>query len=299
MIEVCEVGPRDGIQNEDLLLTTEQKIKMIEEAINAGIKKIEAVSFVNPKIVPQMADAETIANQLRKVEGTEIAGLVLNGAGIDRALKTPIDRLHLTVAISDTFNKKNAKRTREEGVDEFTSALHSMSNERPFTAVLATSFGCPYEGEVPENRVVETAQTFVKHGADSIVLADTTGMANPLSVKNRVASVQKAIGENVPIGLHFHNTRGLGLANVLSGYEVGVKHFDASIGGLGGCPFAPQAVGNVSTEDMIHMFHEMGVNTGVDLDKLIALSHHMENLMEKPLNGMIMKAGKAFDVTKA
>lgn len=298
MIELCEVGPRDGIQNEKVLLTTGQKVEMIERAIGAGVRKVEAVSFVNPKVVPQMADAETVVDQLEKREGTEIAGLVLSSSGIDRALDTSIDRLHATLAVSDTFNKKNARRTTKEGITELTRALQPLQGERPFTAVLATSFGCPYEGEVTEKQVVQAAESFVKAGADSVVLADTTGMANPASVKERVVSVQKAIGQDIPLGLHFHNTRGLGLANVLAGYEAGITRFDASVGGLGGCPFAPKAVGNVSSEDMVHMFEEMGIHTGVDLDKMIALARQMEYWMGKTLDGMVMKAGKTSELAK-
>lgn len=299
MIELCEVGPRDGIQNEKVLLTTGQKVEMIERAIGAGVRKVEAVSFVNPKVVPQMADAETVVDQLEKREGTEIAGLVLSASGIDRALSTSIDRLHATLAVSDTFNKKNARRTTQEGINELTHSLKEAKGERPFTAVLATSFGCPYEGEVAEKQVIQAAEDFVKAGADSVVLADTTGMANPISVKERVASVQKAVGEDIKLGLHFHNTRGLGLANVFAGYEAGITRFDASIGGLGGCPFAPNAVGNVSSEDMIHMFEEMGVPTGVDLDKMIDLARQIEYWMGKPLDGMVMKAGKTSELAKA
>ncbi|RKD76198.1 hydroxymethylglutaryl-CoA lyase [Sinobaca qinghaiensis] len=299
MIELCEVGPRDGIQNEKVLLTTGQKVEMIERAIGAGVRKVEAVSFVNPKVVPQMADAEIVVDQLEKREGTEIAGLVLSASGIDRALSTSIDRLHATLAVSDTFNKKNARRTTKEGIQELTHALKEAKGERPFTAVLATSFGCPYEGEVTEKQVIQAAQAFVKAGADSVVLADTTGMANPISVKERVASVQKAVGEDIQLGLHFHNTRGLGLANVFAGYEAGIIRFDASVGGLGGCPFAPNAVGNVSSEDMIHMFEEMGVPTGVDLDKMIDLARQIEYWMGKPLDGMVMKAGKTSELAKA
>lgn len=295
MISLCEVGPRDGLQNEDKHLSTNQKVQLIENVIESGVPKIEAVSFVHPKVVPQMADAEDVLKQLGKQSQTEIAGLVLNRSGLERALTTNIDRVHIAAATSDTFNLKNARKTVKEGVNELSEVIsEATKNNQPVTAILATAFGCPYEGKVERSAVWKVAETFLEAGADEIALADTTGMANPFQVQDMIRDFRKKFGENVPLSLHFHNTRGLGLANVLAGYEAGVRRFDASIGGLGGCPFAPKAVGNVCSEDMIHMFEQIGVETGVDLQHMILTSEQLEQRMEKNLEGMVMKAGAAF-----
>ncbi|GAK11569.1 hydroxymethylglutaryl-CoA lyase [Geomicrobium sp. JCM 19039] len=300
MIQLCEVGPRDGLQNESKPVSAEQKVTLIQQAIDAGVKKIEAVSFVNPRVVPQMADAEEVMERLPKRDDVTYAGLVLSRSGLDRALATSVDLLHVVVATSDTFNTKNARRSVQEGVDEISSVIEDAATaERPSTAILATSFGCPYEGVVDENRVMRVAERFLDAGAQEIVLADTTGMANPAKVTRMVDLFKETFGGDTPLGLHFHNTRGLGLANVAAGYAAGVTHFDAAIGGLGGCPFAPNAVGNVASEDVIHMFEEMGVPTGVDVQKMIDAAIWLENVMEKTLPGMVMKAGPAFQVTNA
>ncbi|WP_264371949.1 hydroxymethylglutaryl-CoA lyase [Salicibibacter halophilus] len=283
------------MQNEDKHLSTNQKVQLIENLIESGVPKIEAVSFVHPKVVPQMADAEDVLKQLGKQSQTEIAGLVLNRSGLERALKTNIDRVHIAAATSDTFNLKNARKTVKKGVNELSEVIREATkNNQPITAILATAFGCPYEGKVERSSVWKVAETFLEAGADEIGLADTTGMANPLQVQDMIRDFRKKFGENVPLSLHFHNTRGLGLANVLAGYEAGVRRFDASIGGLGGCPFAPKAVGNVCSEDMVHMFEQMGVETGIDLQHMILTSEQLEQRIEKTLEGMVMKAGAAF-----
>ncbi|MFB4163863.1 hydroxymethylglutaryl-CoA lyase [Alteribacillus sp. JSM 102045] len=299
MIHLCEVGPRDGLQNEKKHVSMEKKVDLIKRLIDAGVRKVEAVSFVNPKVVPQMADAEDVLAELGSVDA-EIAGLVLSRSGLDRALKTKVDRLHVAAATSDTFNLKNARRTVEEGVRELSGVIQeSVGAGRPVTAVLATSFGCPYQGKVEPDAVFKAADSFVEAGASEIVLADTTGMANPVQVREMVGAFRERFGEELPLGLHFHNTRGLGLANVLAGYEAGVTRFDASIGGLGGCPFAPKAVGNVCSEDMIHMFQEMGAATGVELEKMVETAQQLEGWMEKTLEGMVMKAGPASQTVEA
>ncbi|MFB5663417.1 hydroxymethylglutaryl-CoA lyase [Alteribacillus sp. HJP-4] len=298
MIEVCEVGPRDGLQNEKKLVTTGQKVELIERLIDAGVRKIEAVSFVNPKVVPQMADAEQVLEQLGP-QDAEIAGLVLSRSGVERALATDLDVLHVVVAVSDEFNRRNARRSRDEGVRELTRVIRDASAAgKPIAGILGTSFGCPFTGKVEPDEVFRTAEAFLSAGASEIVLADTTGMAHPLQVQEMAAKFRNKLGKDVPLGLHFHNTRGLGLANVMAGYDAGVTRFDASVGGLGGCPFAPKAVGNVCTEDMVHMFTEMGIQTGIDVPKLIALAQQLEQWMEKPLDGMVMKAGPAWELAE-
>ncbi|SDI45738.1 hydroxymethylglutaryl-CoA lyase [Natribacillus halophilus] len=300
MIELCEVGPRDGLQNEKKQVTTGDKVKFINQLIAAGVKKFETASFVNPKVVPQMADAEQVMETLPDRNDVTYAGLVLSRSGLERALSTKVDRLHVVSGTSDTFNRKNVRRTVDESVEELTAVIEDAGVAgRPSAAILSTAFGCPYEGAVDRKRVFQVAETFLDVGVQEIVLADTTGMANPQQVSETVAEFKEKFGDEVPLGLHFHNTRGLGLANVAAGYYGGVRRFDAALGGLGGCPFAPNAVGNASSEDMIHMFQEMGVRTGIDLEAMIATAKWLEGLMEKTLPGMVMKAGAAGELSEA
>lgn len=290
MIHVCEVGPRDGLQNEKKHLTVEQRVSLIERLMDAGLKKIEAVSFVNPKVVPQMSEPEAVLERVRRRDGVVLAGLVLSPKGLERALATDVDVVHLTMATSDAFNLRNARRTADESAAEIETMIRTVrAAGRDCVAVLGTSFGCPFEGEVSPERVRGFAERFVKAGCSAVTLADTTGMANPRQVQRMVRMFREALGDNVTLGLHFHNTRGLGLANVLAGYEAGVRVFDASVGGTGGCPFAPKAVGNVCTEDMVNMFHAMEEETGIHLDRLIDTALWLETQLERRLDGMLMK----------
>jgi hydroxymethylglutaryl-CoA lyase len=291
MIEICEVGPRDGLQNEPKLVSTETKVELINKLIDSGIRIIEAVSFVNKKVVPQMADAEEVMRLVPKRDDVRYAGLVLSRSGLERALHTDVDFLHVVTTTSDSFNLRNAKRTVDQAVEELTKVIEEGAALKGVAGVLGTAFGCPFEGEVPLSKVLKVAESFLEAGCTEITLADTTGMANPLQVQNVVSAFQKQFGKDLTIGLHFHNTRGLGLANILAGYQAGVTRFDSSIGGLGGCPFAPKAVGNVCTEDMVNMFKGMNVETGTNLKSLVETAKWLERSMERPLDGMVMKAG--------
>ncbi|CAG9621222.1 hydroxymethylglutaryl-CoA lyase [Sutcliffiella rhizosphaerae] len=292
MIEICEVGPRDGLQNESKLISTETKVELITKLIDAGIRNMEAVSFVNPKVVPQMADAEEVMKLVPKRDDVRYGGLALSASGLERALNTSVDFVHVVTTTSDTFNLRNAKRTVDQALNELSEVIHKgVAANKGMLAALGTSFGCPFEGEVPLSRVLHVTETFLKAGCTEITLADTTGMANPTQVQHVVEECYKQFGNDLTLGLHFHNTRGLGLANILAGYQAGVKKFDTSIAGLGGCPFAPKAVGNACTEDMVNMFHGMGVDTGTDLSKLLETAKWMEDVMERRLDGMLMKVG--------
>ncbi|OHX50227.1 hydroxymethylglutaryl-CoA lyase [Cytobacillus oceanisediminis] len=294
MIEICEVGPRDGLQNECKIVPAETKVELITRLIDSGIRNIEAVSFVNPKVVPPMADAEEVLKLLPKRNGVRFGGLVLSRSGLERALKTDVDFLHVVTTTSDSFNLRNVKRTVEQAVGELSLVIkEGAASGKGVAGVLGTAFGCPFEGDVPFENVLKVAERFMEAGCTEITLADTTGMANPIQVQKIAESFFDAFGKDLSLGLHFHNTRGLGLANVLAGYQAGVRRFDSSIAGLGGCPFAPKAVGNVCTEDMINMFHGMGVNTGTDLPSVLETAKWMETVMERPLDGMLMKAGIA------
>ncbi|KAB2331418.1 hydroxymethylglutaryl-CoA lyase [Bacillus mesophilum] len=291
MIDICEVGPRDGLQNEKKLLSTEVKAELITRLIDAGIRNIEAVSFVNPKVVPQMADAEELLKLLPKREDVRYGGLVLSRSGLERAIQTDVDFLHVALTTSDSFNLRNAKRTVDQAVNELSKVIQEgAETTKGVSGVLGTAFGCPFEGEVPLAKVLTVAEKFLSAGCSEITLADTTGMANPIQVQSVVTAFYNQFGQDLSLGLHFHNTRGLGLANILAGYQSGVRRFDSSIAGLGGCPFAPKAVGNACTEDMVNMFHGMGISTGTELDQLIDTAKWLENHMERPLDGMLMKA---------
>lgn len=294
MIKICEVGPRDGLQNECKIVSTEKKVELINKLIDAGIRNIEAVSFVNPKVVPPMADAEEVLKSLPKRDDIRYGGLVLSRSGLDRALKTDVHFLHVVTTTSDSFNLKNVKRTVDQAVKELSLVIkEGAASGKGVAGVLGTAFGCPFEGVVPLAKVLNTAEQFLEAGCTEITLADTTGMANPNQVQEVVTSFFNTFGKELSLGLHFHNTRGLGLANTLAGYQAGVRRFDSSIAGLGGCPFAPKAVGNVCTEDMVNMFHGMGIGTGTNLGELLETAKWMETVMDRPLDGMLLKAGIA------
>jgi hydroxymethylglutaryl-CoA lyase len=286
-----EVGTRDGIQSLGAFVPTEQKIEMANRLAKTGLTRIEVTSFVSPKAVPQMADAEQVMAGLDRVPGVAWEPLVPNVRGTERALATNPDRVMVVLAASDTFNLKNIRMSIEDSLKNVAGIVElARAANTPVTAGIATSFGCPFEGEVPEDRLISIVGRLLDLGADEVMIADTTGMANPLQVERTIGRIRER-WPDVPFALHFHNTRGMGLANVVAGLHAGVSIYDASIGGIGGCPFAPKATGNVSTEDVVHMLHEMGIATGIDLDALIACAERMGEILGSELPGQVMKAG--------
>jgi len=290
-VTMREVGTRDGIQSLGLFVPTEQKIEMANRLAKTGLTRIEVTSFVSPNAVPQMADAEQVMAGIERVPGVAWEPLVPNVRGTQRALQTRPDRVMVVLAASDTFNMKNIRMTVEDSlrvVEEIVALAREAST--PVTAGIATAFGCPFEGDVPEDRLVEIVGRLLDLGSDEVMIADTTGMANPLQVERMMGRIRDR-WPDVPFALHFHNTRGMGLANVVAGLRAGVSIYDASIGGIGGCPFAPKATGNVSTEDVVHMLHEMGIETGIDLDTLIDCAERMGEILGRELPGQVMKAG--------
>ena len=287
-IEMVEVSPRDGLQNEKVAISTADKLALIDHAIAAGSRRIEVTSFVNPRAVPQMADAEAVCARLPERDDVTYIGLVMNQRGADRALATGrIDQLGAVTVTTDTFAMANQGQTSDGSVAA-ASAIIASACAAGVTgqATIAASFGCPFEGEVPEDRVVEMAAALAAAGAIEIGLADTIGVANPLHVARLVARVRAEISP-LPVRVHFHNTRGTGLANVWAALGAGATIVDASIGGLGGCPFAPGAAGNVATEDVIYMLDRAGVATGLDLSRLIAANHWLAGVMDRRLPGMV------------
>jgi hydroxymethylglutaryl-CoA lyase len=295
-ITISEVGPRDGLQIERHLLPVEEKIALIDRLSMTGLTRIEVSAFVHPKVVPQMADAEAVFAGITRRPGVRYAGLVMNAKGAERALKANVDDIKTGIATSDSFNELNVRMTTAQGMcalDEI-AALVKGTRSR-LVGGIATAFGCPYEGTVPIERVEMLFEQLVSLDSPVIYLADTTGMANPASISRTIEAL-RARWPKQPIGLHLHNTRGLGLANALAGLELGIADFESSIGGLGGCPFAPRAVGNICTEDFVHMVHEMGIETGIDLDALLKIAAFAQGAVGHPLPGMVMKAGKASEL---
>ena len=291
MLEIVEVAPRDGLQNEKILLSTADKKALIARALDTGVRRIEVTSFVNPKAVPQMADAEALCDMLPERDDVTYIGLVMNARGAGRALATGrIDQLGAVVVSTDSFAMANQGQTSDGSV-EAAKEIIAMARAAGKTAqvTIGASFGCPFEGEVPEERVVDMAVALAQADPVEIALADTIGVANPAHVQSLIRKVRAAL-PSMPIRVHFHNTRGTGLANVWAAVEEDVATVDCAIGGLGGCPFAPGAAGNVSTEDVVYMLERAGVRTGLDLSRLIAANHWLGEVMQRNLPGMVAKA---------
>jgi hydroxymethylglutaryl-CoA lyase len=295
---VQEVAPRDGLQIEKQWLETEDKVALIDGLSACGFTRIEAGSFVSPKAIPALRDGDAVFNGIRREQGVIYVALVPNVKGAERALAAHADELNLVMSASQTHNRANMRMSCEAslaGFGDVVRLVQRAGSTVSLNATVATAFGCPFEGRIDEDRVVSIARAYREMGIDGITLADTTGMANPRQVARLVARVL----DDMPathLTLHFHNTRGLGLANVLAAYEAGARRFDAALGGLGGCPFAPGASGNICTEDLVNMCEEMGITTGVDLQKLIALSRTLPALVGHDVPGQVAKAGRNCDL---
>jgi hydroxymethylglutaryl-CoA lyase len=287
VISIREVGPRDGLQNEDPVPTA-AKVRLLDALSGTGVRRIEAVSFVHPKAIPQMADADAVWAAARKEPGVRYSALVPNVRGAHRALAAGFSELEVVVSASDTHNRRNLNRSTAESLDEIAELVGLVHDAGATVEVIvATSFGCPYEGDVAPKRVAEIVERVTADGADRVAFGDTTGMATP----RRVAELLDAVPRDRPLLLHFHNTRGTGLANILTALDFGVTEFDASVGGLGGCPYAPGATGNVATEEVVHMLHDMGFETGIDLERLIEAAGLAERLVGRTLPSGVLRAG--------
>lgn len=290
-IEMVEVSPRDGLQNEKTLIETADKIALIERAIAAGARRIEVTSFVNPKAVPQMADAEAVCEGLPVRDDVTYIGLVMNARGATRALATGrIDQLGAVAVATDTFAMANQGQTSDGSVDAAKEIIAlSQAAGKTGQVTIGASFGCPFEGEVEQDRVVAMAVALAEARPVEIGLADTIGVGNPAQVASLVGKVRAAV-PHIPVRVHFHNTRGTGVANVWAAIQAGAVTVDASIGGLGGCPFAPGAAGNVSTEDVVYMLERAGVRTGLNLSALVSANQWLGEIMQRTLPGMVAKA---------
>jgi isopropylmalate/homocitrate/citramalate synthase len=283
-VTICDVGPRDGLQNEEQTLEPSVRAELVNRLAAAGVRKVEAVSFVSPERVPQMAGAEEVVAGIDRREGVAYSGLVLNEKGYERFAATGLDELHFTLAATETFNERNANRSVNESVAE----LARIRTESPVSVSISVSFGCPFEGEVAPQAVLRLAERVVEAGADEVLFADTIGVGVPRQVRELLGG---ASGLGVPVGLHLHDTRNTALANAYVGVEAGATVFEASVGGLGGCPFAPRATGNVATEDLVYLFQGEGLETGIDLDALVGVAEWLEGVLGRPLPGRVYRAG--------
>jgi hydroxymethylglutaryl-CoA lyase len=291
-IEIIEVGPRDGLQNQDAILSTDDKLALIASLLDAGARRIEVASFVNPKRVPQMADAEAVLAKLPRRTGVTTVGLVLNDAGLARALRTGVDEIGVVAVASDTFGVRNQKQTSAESAAMATRVIAgARAAGRRVQATIAVAFGCPFEGEVAASRVADMAREIAAAGPLEIALADTIGVAVPGQVTDVLAAVRNAV-PGIPLRCHFHNTRNTGIANAWAAIASGVLRLDSSVGGIGGCPFAPKATGNIATEDLNYMLIRSGYRSGLDQDKLCALAPWLAGKLGLPeLPAMVSRAG--------
>ena len=290
-IQIVEVGPRDGLQNEKTLLDVDQKLEMIARLEAAGARRMEVVSVGNPKRVPQMAGAEEIMAALPHAEGRSRIGLVLNARGWDRCVEARCDEANVVVCASDGFGIRNQGASTAEQVEALASIVAARKpTDPPISMTVSVAFGCPFEGEVPEARVLEIVKAAAELKVAEIALADTIGVADPWLVRRRVEATRKLIGD-IPLRLHFHDTRNTGLANAFAGVEAGVDILDASVGGLGGCPFAPNATGNIGTEDLVYMLERAGFETTYDLGALIEIGNWASGLVGKAPAASVSRAG--------
>ena len=292
-VTLMEVSPRDGLQNESKLVSTEQKLELVERAIAAGYKRIEVTSFVHPAKVPQMSDAEALCRQLPQMGDVTYTGLVLNEQGYHRLLAT--QRLHetgLVIPASDTFGRRNQGMDVAEGIAMARGVMRdARARKHRVQVTIAVAFGCPFEGEVPPERVVEIAKALADEGLVEVGLADTIGVGVPTQVLDLFGRLRAALGPDMPLRAHFHDTRNTGVANAFAALLAGVETLDGSIGGIGGCPFAPNASGNVASEDLVYMLSRCGVSHGVDLQQLIDGARWLEGVLEKSVPSMLLKAG--------
>jgi hydroxymethylglutaryl-CoA lyase len=290
-IELLEVGPRDGLQMESTVVPTEVKAELIERLMQAGLKRIEVTSFVNPKKVPQMADAEELLARLKRPEGVWFTGLVLNRKGLDRAIAAGCNEIGMAVVASDTFNRRNQGVSTEESIAAWLDIAKSAKDAGVRAQVtVSAAFGCPFEGEVPFKRVIDIARRVAEAEPHEICFADTIGAGVPSQVTELLTKAKAAL-PGVRLRCHFHNTRNTGIANAFAAVQAGAVALDASIGGVGGCPFAPAATGNICTEDLLYMLDRSGVETGVSLSAMIETARWLQEQLGHAIPGMLMKAG--------
>jgi len=291
-ITIVEVSPRDGLQNESVHLSTDAKVELITQLVDAGARRVEAVSFAHPKAVPAMADAEAVMERVPRRDGVSYAGLVLNRRGLDRALRTGVDEVNAVVAVTDTFSLKNQNMTTAEAMRDALSVVTDARAAGRFTTLtLSAVFGCPFESEVPVDRVVALTVEAAKSGVHELALGDTIGVGVPSQVRELTARIRDAVGTEPPLRYHFHNTRNTGFANAFAAVLDGVTVLDSSAGGIGGCPFAPKATGNIATDDLVYLLSRMGYRTGYDLQALLPTAAYLSEQLGHEVPALLPRAG--------
>ena len=291
-VEIVDVAPRDGLQSDAAMVSTATKVELIRRLVDAGVRRLEATSFVNPKRVPQMADAEALMAALPRSGDVTYIGLVMNRRGLDRALAAGVDEINAVVVCSDTFCERNQGTTTAQAVAVWEDlAAGARAGGIGASVTLSAAFGCPYEGEVPIERLAAVAAEVVRSGPVEIAVADSIGVAVPPDVTERVAAVRDAVGDDIRLRAHFHNTRNTGFANAVAAVDAGVDVLDASLGGIGGCPFAPAATGNIATEDLVYLLDRMGVHTGISLEALCDGARWLAGELGHPVPGYLSKTG--------
>lgn len=296
---INEVSVRDGFQSEPQFIPTEEKIRLIDRLSDTGLARIEVTSFVSPKAIPNLRDAQEVMAGIARKPGVVYAALVPNERGCERALECKVDEINLVMSVGETHNLANMRMTHEKSLDQFRRVMDLVRDTRvQVNGCVATAFGCPFEGEQPVAKVLEVVRQYLGMGMNSVTLADTTGMADPRQV-NELCRIFFETFPGIPLTVHFHNTRGMGLANVIAALNAGVNSFDASLGGIGGCPYAPGATGNICTEDMVHMLASCGVDTGVDIDRLLAIARDLPRIVGHEVPGQVIRAGKTTDLHRS
>lgn len=290
-----DVVARDGFQIEPNFIPTDDKVALIDALSQCGFAKIEVTSFTSPKAIPMLRDAEEVMHRIQRVQGVEYTVLVPNLRGAERAFESRADEFNLVMSTSETHNRANLRMDREKSVAALTEVIRFVDGRTPINVSLSTAFGCPMEGDVPQSVVEQYVQRFADLGVRGISICDTTGMAHPAQVSKMAEDLLRKF-DSVELTFHFHNTRGMGLANILAAVQSGITRFDGSLGGLGGCPYAPGASGNISSEDAIHMLDAMGYETGIDLDALLAIAKQLPQIVGHGVPGQVVKAGRIHDL---
>lgn len=293
-----EVVTRDGFQIEPDFIPTDTKVALVDALSECGYAKIEVTSFTSPKAIPMLRDAEEVMGRIRRIAGVEYTVLVPNLRGAERALESRADELNLVMSTSETHNLANLRMPREKSFSALEEVIRHVDGRTPINVSLSTCFGCPMEGDVPQAEVLRWAARFANLGVRGLTICDTTGMAHPAQVSRMVQALQQQF-EGLQLTVHFHNTRGMGLANVLAALQGGIARFDGSLGGLGGCPYAPGASGNIASEDAIHMMDAMGYDTGIDLSRLLAVARELPKIVDHDVPGQVAKAGRITDLHPA
>ncbi|WP_408057449.1 MULTISPECIES: hydroxymethylglutaryl-CoA lyase [Ureibacillus] len=294
---ITEVCPRDGFQSVKEWIPTGTKVEIINRLIDCGYRQIEVTSFVHPKAIPQLQDADEVLKRIKRSKNVKLRALVPNVRGLERAIAAGVDKVKLMLSASDSHSLSNANCTTEQALERFTPLIELAKEKKmDVSGSISVAFGCPFEGEVPIERLTMICERYESFGVTEVSLADTTGMANPAKIKNTVRRLKESFPD-FTFSLHLHNTRGMAFANAVAGYEEGIIHFDSSAGGLGGCPYAPGASGNIASEDLIHGFEEMGIRTNVSIDKVLDAAKYIQQLLPHAVDSFLLKAGKCSDLS--